>query len=135
MHSETAFALETLPCGRRPSQARAVLLLKGPFFRLSTALGRLFARPLALFLLIFVAIAWGSVGALPAMASPTLVQHVSKDAGVTLSSSLAFSSNNTAGNWIGVVIRAGKTGQVFTVTDSRGNTYRRAIQFNETIDS
>src|SRR5439155_1737665 len=64
-----------------------------------------------------------------------LVQHRSLDAGTTTSSSLAFNSNNTAGNWIGVVIRAGKTGQVFTVTDSRGNTYRRAIQFNETIDS
>src|SRR5213594_4114110 len=104
MHSETAFALETLPCGRRPSQARAVLLLKGPFFRLSTALGRLFARPLALFLLIFVA-----------MASPTLVQHVSKDAGTTLSSTLAFPLNNTAGNWIGVVVRAGHSGQAFAV--------------------
>src|SRR5436309_2425334 len=64
-----------------------------------------------------------------------LVQHRSLDDGTTTSSSLAFNSNNTAGNWIGVVIRAGKTGQVFTVTDSRGNTYRRAIQFNETIDS
>src|SRR5213080_1669080 len=64
-----------------------------------------------------------------------LVQHRSLDAGTTTSSSLAFNSNNTAGNWIGVVIRAGKTGQVFTVTDSRGNTYRRATQFNETIDS
>src|SRR2546422_619320 len=135
MHSETAFALETLPCGRRPSQARAVLLLKGPFFRLSTALGRLFARPLALFLLIFVAIAWGSVGALPAVASPTLVQHASKDAGVTLSSSLAFSSNNTAGNWVGVVIRAGHSGQAFAVSDTRGNAYRQAVLFNQTLDT
>src|SRR2546427_2909610 len=135
MHSETAFALEKLPCGRRPSQARAVLLLKGPFFRLSTALGRLFARPLALFLLIFVAIAWRSVGALPAVASPTLVQHASKDAGVTLSSSLAFSSNNTAGNWVGVVIRAGHSGQAFAVSDTRGNTYRQAVLFNQTLDT
>src|SRR2546425_4293987 len=135
MHSETAFALEKLPCGRRPSQARAVLLLKGPFFRLSTALGRLFARPLALFLLIFVAIAWGSVGALPAMASPTLVQHVSKDAGTTLSSTLAFPLNNTAGNWIGVVVRAGHSGQAFAVSDTRGNTYRQAVLFNQTLDT
>jgi hypothetical protein len=64
-----------------------------------------------------------------------LVQHASKDAGTTTSSTLAFNSNNAAGNWIAVVIRAGKTGQLFTVTDSRQNTYRKAIQFNETIDS
>ena len=63
-----------------------------------------------------------------------LVQHAGKDAGTTTSSSLAFGSNNTAGNWIGVAIRAAKTGQVFTVTDTRGNTYRKAIQFNETSD-
>jgi len=64
----------------------------------------------------------------------TLVQHTSKDAGTTSASSLAFTSNNTAGNWIGVCIRAGKPSQVFTVTDSRGNTYRQAIQFNEFSD-
>ena len=63
------------------------------------------------------------------------VQHRSLDAGTTTSASLAFNSNNTAGNWIGVVIRAGKSGQVFTVADSRGNTYRKAIQFNETTDT
>ncbi len=63
-----------------------------------------------------------------------LVQHISKDAGLSNSSSLAFNSNNTAGNWIGVCIRAGKPGQVFTVTDSRGNTYRQAVQFNEFAD-
>ena len=64
----------------------------------------------------------------------TLVQHISKDAGVTASSSLAFTSNNTAGNWIGVAIRAGQSGQVFTVTDARGNVYRKAVQLNETVD-
>jgi len=64
-----------------------------------------------------------------------LVQHASKDAGTTTSSTLAFPSSNTAGNFIAVVIRAGKTGQLFTVTDSRLNTYRKAIQLNETIDS
>jgi len=63
-----------------------------------------------------------------------LVQHTSKDAGTTTSSSLAFVSANTAGNWIAVVIRAGKAGQVFTVTDTRLNTYHKAIQFNETTD-
>src|SRR4029077_15979848 len=57
-----------------------------------------------------------------------LVQHSSRDAGTTTSSSLAFPADTTAGNWIGVVIRAGKTGQTFTVTDTRGNTYRKAVQ-------
>src|SRR6266404_789413 len=64
-----------------------------------------------------------------------LVQHASSDAGTTKSSTLAFPSSNTAGNFIAVVIRAGKTGQLFTVTDFRQNTYRKAMQFNETIDS
>ena len=64
-----------------------------------------------------------------------LLQHTSKDAGTTTSSTLAFASNNAAGNWIAVCIRAGSTGQVFTVADSRGNTYRKAVQLNETVDS
>jgi len=63
-----------------------------------------------------------------------LVQHSSRDAGTASSTSVSFPSASTAGNWIGVVIRAGKSGQVFTVTDSRGNTYHNAIQFNEVID-
>src|SRR6187402_1585863 len=63
-----------------------------------------------------------------------LIQHVGKDAGTTLSSTLAFPANNATGNWIGVVIRGGLTGQVFSVSDTRGNVYRRAIQFNETVD-
>jgi chitodextrinase len=64
----------------------------------------------------------------------TLVQHIGRDAGLTTSSSLAFTSNNTAGNWIGVAIRAGQSGQAFTVTDARGNVYRKAVQLNETAD-
>jgi hypothetical protein len=63
------------------------------------------------------------------------VQHISKDAGITSSSSLAFPVNNTAGNWIGVVIRAGKAGQVLTLSDTRGNTYHQAVQFNQTLDA
>jgi hypothetical protein len=70
-----------------------------------------------------------------AEAAITLTQHAGKDAGTTTSSSLAFASNNAAGNWLAVAIRAGRTGQVFTVTDTRGNTYRRAVQFDETLDS
>jgi chitodextrinase len=65
----------------------------------------------------------------------TLVQHSSKDGGVTTSSSLAFAANTTAGNWIAVVIRAGKTGQTIAVSDTRGNTYQEAVQLNETTDS
>jgi hypothetical protein len=64
-----------------------------------------------------------------------LAQHVSKDAGTTNSSTLAFPSNNTAGNFIAVVIRAGRAGQILTVSDTRGNTYHTAIQFNVTTDT
>jgi len=73
--------------------------------------------------------------ALPAYAGIVLLQHASKDAGVTSSSSLAFPSNNTAGNWIGVVIRAGHSGQTLTVSDTRGNIYKQALQSNETLDT
>jgi len=64
-----------------------------------------------------------------------LVQHATKDAGISNSSTLAFAANNGVGNWIAVVIRAGKAGQVLTVSDTRGNTYRAAIRFNVTTDS
>src|SRR5580704_627231 len=63
-----------------------------------------------------------------------LVQHASKDAGITTSSTLAFGSNNTAGNWIGVCVRAGAQNEMVTVADSKGNTYHKAIQFNQTTD-
>ena len=64
-----------------------------------------------------------------------LAQHTSKDAGTTNSSTLAFPSSNTAGNFIAVVIRAGRAGQILTVSDTRGNSYRTAIQFNVTTDT
>jgi hypothetical protein len=67
--------------------------------------------------------------------SIALVQHTSKDAGTISSSSLAFSANNAAGNFVAVVIRAGKSGQVFGVSDSRGNIYKQGIQFNMTVDA
>ncbi|HYY73010.1 MAG TPA: IPT/TIG domain-containing protein, partial [Candidatus Bathyarchaeia archaeon] len=58
-----------------------------------------------------------------------LVQHTNLDAGTTTKASLAFKSNNTAGNWIAVAVRAGSSSsQVFTITDSNGNTYRSAFQ-------
>jgi hypothetical protein len=67
--------------------------------------------------------------------SITLVQHANKDPGSTASSSLAFKSSNTAGNWIAVVIRAGTANQVFTVSDSHSNIYRKAVQLNVTVDA
>ena len=68
-------------------------------------------------------------------ANITLVQHASVDAGSgTTSTTLAFTSGNTAGNWIGVVARASTSGQVFTVSDTRVNTYKKAVQLNETVD-
>jgi uncharacterized repeat protein (TIGR01451 family) len=85
---------------------------------------------LHLFLFMFL-----SVGALGrARAAVTLVQHTGKDAGTTTSSTLAFTANNTAGNFIAVAVRAGNVGQSITVTDTRGNTYRRAIQANAILD-
>jgi hypothetical protein len=63
-----------------------------------------------------------------------LVQHTSKDAGVVASSGLAFGANNTAGNFIAVVIRAGGNPQTFGVTDSLGNSYKQAVQFVQSTD-
>ena len=68
------------------------------------------------------------------VAKVTLIQHASVDAGTTASSSLAFASSNTAGNWIGVCVRAGAQNETITVTDTKGNTYKKAISFNETSD-
>jgi hypothetical protein len=70
----------------------------------------------------------------PAPGPVTLVQQAGLDAGTTTSLSLAFPFPNAAGNWIGVAIRAGQSGQTFTVSDTRGNLYRKAVQLNETAD-
>jgi hypothetical protein len=101
------------------------------------AVGKAFASPfwhkssLAVTLLIFVVLA-AALG--HAQGSIVLVQHTSQDAGITTSSTLAFSGNNTAGNWIAVVIRAGNSSsEVFTVTDSNKNTYHQAVQLAQTI--
>src|SRR5260370_10403573 len=133
-HAELACALESPSRSGLPVAAGGVLHLKGRSFRSPLALRWRFARPLGMLLSILAAIALGNIMALPAAASPALVQHASKDAGTTLSSSLAFPLNNTAGNWVGVIIRAGHSGQVFAVSDSRGNTYRQALRFNQTLD-
>ncbi|HTA58979.1 MAG TPA: hypothetical protein VK805_12520, partial [Candidatus Baltobacteraceae bacterium] len=63
-----------------------------------------------------------------------LVQHASKDAGSTASSTLTFPASNTAGNWIAVCVRAGALNEVIAVSDTSRNTYRKAIQFNQTTD-
>ncbi len=67
--------------------------------------------------------------------APALAQSASLDAGVATSASVAFTANNTAGNFIAVCIRGGVAGETFTVSDSRGNTYRSAVQLNVTADS
>src|SRR5260370_12253385 len=107
MHSELAYAIENPSCSGLPFAAGGVLHLKRLSFRSPLALRWRFARSLGMLLSILAAIALGNIMALPAAASPALVQHASKDAGTTLSSSLAFPLNNTAGNWVGVIIRAG----------------------------
>jgi Putative Ig domain len=65
-----------------------------------------------------------------------LVQQTSVDEGIAAlsSASLAFPSNNTAGNWIGVGIRVGQPNETITVKDSKGNTYHSATQINQTGD-
>ena len=63
-----------------------------------------------------------------------LVQHTSVDAGITSSASLAFTVNNTLGNWVGVCIRVGQPNETITVKDSKGNTYHNATQINQTGD-
>jgi len=64
-----------------------------------------------------------------------LVQHTSLDVAVSTSSSVAFASNNAAGNWIGVCVRAGSSGETITVTDTLGNTYHQAVQIDDTLDT
>src|SRR5436309_2089955 len=95
------------------------LRLNSPAFRVRVA------RFFALLLLLLLAGGFGQAQA----AGITLVQHIGKDAGTTTTSTLAFASPNTAGNFIAVVIRGGlSSSQVFTVTDSNGNTYKQAAQ-------
>ena len=75
-----------------------------------------------------------TTGAARTNAQIALMQRGSLDAGSTGSGTLAFPSNNTAGNWIAVCIRAGAMNEAFSITDSLGNTYRKAIQLNQTGD-
>src|SRR5207248_84749 len=65
----------------------------------------------------------------------SLVQHVSRDAGSTTSAALAFNATTSARNFIAVLIRAGMSGQTFTVTDSSGNPFHQAVGFDVTFDT
>src|SRR5690349_20341347 len=69
----------------------------------------------------------------PVRAAIQLMQHTSRDAGTTTSSTLAFASNNAAGSFIAVIIRGGRSGESFTVRDSRSNTYRQATLLNVSL--
>src|SRR5207253_1628285 len=68
-------------------------------------------------------------------AAITSLNHTTREAGTAMTTTVATSGTTGTGTCIGVAIRAGNANQVFTVTDSRGNTYRKAIQFNVTLDA
>jgi hypothetical protein len=88
-------------------------------------------RAVQFFALLLLLLLAGEFG--QAQAAISLVQTTSKDHGTTTSGSLAFTSPNTAGNWIAVCIRGGLSStQVFTVKDSNGNTYKQAAQIGFT---
>src|SRR5712692_1578599 len=96
-----------------------------------SALYFLVGRSIALLLFLVLGGALGQ-----AQAGITLVQHTSKDAGTTTTSSLAFVSPNTAGNWITVCVRGGlSNSQVFTIVDSNGNTYKQGAQLGFTVSA
>ena len=70
----------------------------------------------------------------PPTTSPiTLTQRASL-AGGGGSATLAFPANNVAGNFIAVATRAFFPNQIFTVSDTRGNVYRRALTLNNSTD-
>jgi hypothetical protein len=67
----------------------------------------------------------------------TLVQQAQIDSMINIQSeSLGFVSPNKAGNWIGVAIFGGQSNtHQFTVTDSNGNTYQKALTVGNTHDN
>jgi len=69
-------------------------------------------------------------------ANIALVQHRNIDGATSTSVALAFANNTTAGNFIAVGIRGGlSSSQVFTVSDSNGNTYHQAFQLGFNVTS
>jgi hypothetical protein len=69
----------------------------------------------------------------PAPGAISLTQHASLNSSGT-AAALAFPANNTAGNFIAVAVRTFLTNQTITVSDSRGNVYLPAVQFNNNAD-
>src|SRR5437763_748581 len=99
--------------------------------RNSSVIRNCISRFLVLVLLLLLAGGFGK-----AQAAISLVQHTNKDAGTTTTSTLAFPGANTGGNFIAVAIRGGlSSSQVFTVTDSNGNTYKKAAQIGFTVSA
>lgn len=65
-----------------------------------------------------------------------LVQHTSQDAGKeTGGLTLSFRSNNSAGNFIAVLVRVGSSGDTLNISDSKGNVYKKAVQLDVTLDT
>jgi len=81
--------------------------------------------------------AFSLTNALAPVAPITLVQQAQIDSMINIQSqSLGFASPNTAGNWIGVAIFGGQSNtHQFTVTDSNGNTYKKALTQGNTDDN
>ena len=67
----------------------------------------------------------------------TRVQQAQIDSMIDIPSfSVTFPSSNTAGNWIGVAIFGGQSNtHLFTVTDTNGNVYQRALTQGNTHDN
>src|SRR5258706_368115 len=63
-----------------------------------------------------------------------LVQEAGKDAGETMSSSLAFNTTNKTGDLIVVAVLAGTAGEGFSITDSNRTAYRKAVQYDVRVD-
>src|SRR5260221_3607288 len=96
-----------------------------------STIGPLRNRSLTLSLFLFLGGALGH-----AQSKVVLVQRISHDCGTNALAQLAFPSNNTVGNWIAVCVRAGNSNtQVFAVSDSNANTYRRALQLGITASA
>src|SRR5262249_45146051 len=75
-----------------------------------------------------------SPGPFTVVSAMSVVQRATLDAGTATSAALAFPGTTGAGNFVAVVIRAGRRGQALTVGDSRGNAYQRAVLFDVTSD-
>ncbi len=57
----------------------------------------------------------------------SLIQKTSKDSASSTTHTLAYGSNNTAGNSLMLQVRIGGTSQTITVSDSQGNTWAQDV--------